>query len=131
MPTLDPGAAGVVFACGAMVAVALDAAATLELRGRSIAIVNMHTIKPLDADTVVAFARGTGAIVMPENHSIIGGLGSAVAEALMKAGVHAGFAWVGVRDTFAEGGSTPFLFEKYGLTAGAIVAAFNRMRGQA
>jgi len=112
-------------------AAALDAVATLELRGRSVAVVNMHTIKPLDVDTVVAFARSTGAVVPAENHSTIGGLGSALAQALMEAGVHAGFARVGIRDPFAEGGSTPFLFEKYGLTAGAIVAAFDRMRGQA
>ena len=70
-------------------------------------------------------------MVTAENHSIVGGLGTAVAETLMEAdmGTDAavGFARIGVRDTFAEGGSTPYLFEKYGLTAAAIVAAFERL----
>jgi len=65
-----------------------------------------------------------------ENHSIIGGLGSAVAETLLEAGVAAGFARVGVADRFAEGGSTSYLQTKYGLDAAAIVAAFRRASTQ-
>ena len=121
------GADAVVFASGAMVEQALAAAAILAERGREVAVTNLHTIKPFDADAVVAQARATGIVVAAENHSIIGGLGSAVAEALCEAGVGAAFARVGVRDTFAEGGSTPYLFETYGLSAAAIVRALERL----
>ncbi|MFG5410015.1 transketolase C-terminal domain-containing protein [Piscinibacter sakaiensis] len=107
---------------GALVQPALDAAARLAPLGREVAVVNVHTIKPLDVETVVAMARRCRVVLTAENHSIIGGLGSAVAEALMEAGVAARFDRVGVRDTFAEGGSTPYLFRKYGLDAEAIAA---------
>jgi len=131
--TRRAGRDAVVFASGAMVEQALAAAELLARRGRNVAVTNVHTIKPLDVDAVVAQARATGVVVAAENHSIIGGLGSAIAEALCEADVHAAFARVGVRDTFAEGGSTPYLFEKYGLTADAIVRAleglWERRRG--
>ena len=90
-------------------------------------MVNVHTLKPLDIDTVVARAQATGVVVTAENHSIIGGLGSAVAEALAEASVGAKFARIGIRDTFAEGGSTPYLFEKYGLSAANLVATLDRL----
>jgi transketolase len=127
---LREGRDAVVFACGALVQPALEAAALLAKRGREVAVTNLHTIKPLDVDAVVAQARETGVVVAAENHSIVGGLGSAVAEAIAEAGIGARFARIGVRDTFAEGGSTPWLFEKYGLTAGAIVAALERLWAQ-
>ncbi len=121
------GGDAVVFACGAMVQIALDAAAQLAARGRQVSVVNVHTLKPLDIDTVVARAQATGVVVTAENHSIIGGLGSAVAEALAEASVGAKFARIGIRDTFAEGGSTPYLFEKYGLSAANLVATLDRL----
>jgi transketolase len=121
---------GVVFACGMMVAIAEAAAARLAARGRAIAVVDVHTIKPLDRDTVLHWATRTGHVVTAENHSIIGGLGSAVAETLMEAGVRARFRRIGVQDTFAEGGSTPYLFAKYGLDAAAIEAAFAASWGE-
>lgn len=117
----------VVFASGAMVQIALDAASALAARGRQIAVVNVHTVKPLDVDTVLSRARATGVVVTAENHSIIGGLGSAVAETLAEAGIATAFARVGIRDTFAEGGSTPYLFEKYGLSAAHIIATLERL----
>ena len=118
--------AGVIFACGLMVQAALEAAATLAAQGIEIAVVNLPTIKPLDCELVTEMARRATCVVTAENHTIIGGLGSAVAETLMEAGVHVGFARVGIRDTFAEGGSTPYLLRKYGLTAADIVAGFFR-----
>ena len=72
----------VIFACGYMVHQALEAAADLADRGISAAVVNVHTIKPLDAETVVKYARRCGAVVTAEEHSIIGGLGGAIAEVL-------------------------------------------------
>lgn len=125
------GEHAVVFACGAMVEIALAAAAALAGAGHRVAVVNVATLKPLDAATIVEWARRTGVVVTAENHSIIGGLGSAVAETLLEAGVATRFARVGVRDTFAEGGSTPYLFGKYGLTAGAIADAVVRLRSRA
>ena len=82
----------------------------------------MPTVKPLDPD-FAELARALPVIVTAENHSIIGGLGSAVAELLMERGVRAEFRRVGVRDTFAEGGSTPYLFQKYGLSEQSIIDA--------
>jgi transketolase len=123
---LRPGRDGTIIACGISVAAALQAAETLAVEGIDAGVVNMATVKPLDAPLVVACARKTGVIVTAENHSIIGGLGSAVAETLLEAGVAVGFERVGVRDCFAEGGSTPYLQTKYGLDAPAIAAAFRR-----
>ena len=119
------GKDAVVFAAGAMVGQALAAADVLARRGRQVAVTNVHTIKPLDVDAIVAQARECGVVVTAENHSIVGGLGSAVAEALCESDVSTAFARVGVRDTFAEGASTPYLFEKYGLSANAIVQALD------
>jgi len=69
-------------------------------------------------------------VVTAENHSIIGGLGSAVAEMLMENDVSSKFRRIGVRDTFAEGGTTPFLFEKYGLSANALAATVRQTLAQ-
>ena len=105
-----------IFATGLMVAEALKAAGMLEEKGVSAAVVNFHTIKPLDAGTALAFAEKTGAVVTAEEHSVIGGLGSAVAEKLMGK-TRAKFAMVGVEDRFGRSGKPSDLFEAYGLTA--------------
>lgn len=126
---LREGAHGVVFACGLMVQAALTAASMLAQEGSELTVVNLPTLKPLDHELVVEQARRAGIVITAENHTIVGGLGSAVAETLMEAGVRAAFTRVGLRDTFAEGGSTPYLLHKYGLTADAIVAAFRQLRG--
>lgn len=112
-----------ILACGLMVTLALEAASTLEAEGCSVAVVNVSTIKPLDVESIRSVAERTGRVVTAENHSVIGGLGSAVAEALLETGVPARFARVGIRDTFGEGASAPYLFEKYGLTSTSIVEA--------
>jgi transketolase len=124
------GGDAVVFACGLMVDIAEIAAERLARQGRSVAVIDMHTIKPLDVESVRQWATRTGNVVTAENHSIVGGLGSAVAETLMEAGIHARFRRVGVRDTFAEGGSTPYLFRKYGLDADAVEAALAACWGE-
>jgi transketolase len=111
----------VIFACGLMVTLALEAADDLAREGRSAAVVNVSTLKPLDAAGIAAIAARYRCVVTAENHSIVGGLGSAVAEALMEAGVACRFARVSIGDTFAEGASAPYLFEKYGLTSATIV----------
>jgi len=127
---LRRGLHGTIFASGLSVAAALEAAETLAKDGSDVSVVNIATVKPLDTALVVELAKSTGIVVAAENHSIIGGLGSAVAETLMEAGVPAGFARVGIQDTFAEGGTTPYLQAKYGLGAKDIVAAYGRAAAQ-
>jgi transketolase len=106
-----------ILACGIMVAEALAAADLLAEQGLSATVANMASLKPLDTDLVERLAREHPVLVTAENHSVIGGLGSAVAETLALAGLAPRFAMVGVRDVFAEGGSTRYLMEKYGLSA--------------
>jgi transketolase len=124
---LRDGTDVVIFACGLMVTLALAAAEQLGHEGKSVAVVNVHTLKPLDAEAICAIAARTGAVVTAENHSVIGGLGSAVAQALLAAGVPCRGAQVGIADTFAEGASPGYLFAKYGLDTAAIVAACRRL----
>jgi transketolase C-terminal domain/subunit len=107
---------------GMMVAPALAAARVLRAAGAVTVVVNVPVIKPLDTATVLAVARATTAIVTAENHTIIGGLGSAVAEALAEAGLGRPLRRIGLADTFAEGAKdAPYLFTKYGLTTQHIV----------
>lgn len=125
------GDAGVIFACGLMVTLALDAAEELSREGHDMSVVNVSTLKPLDTELIVEVAGRTQNVVTAENHSIIGGLGSAVAETLMEAGVSCRYTRVGIADRFGEGASAPYLFEKYGLTKQAILAACRRLRDRA
>lgn len=111
-----------IFATGIMTAKALDAAETLAKQGIQAEVINVHTIKPLDEETVIASAKKTGKVVTAEEHSIIGGLGSAVAEVLARQ-CPTKQAFVGVQDSFGESGSPDDLLKKYGLTAEAIVKA--------
>lgn len=110
---------------GQMVSVCLDAAVALEKEGISAEVVNMSTIKPLDTDAVERSVSKTGCAVTAEEHSIIGGLGSAVAECLSE-GINAPLTRVGTRDTFGESGDARLLMEKYGLTAENVAAAAKR-----
>jgi transketolase len=112
------------FASGMMLAPALAAARLLGEHGVSVSLVNVPVIKPLDTNTVADVARAARVAVAAENHTIVGGLGSAVAEALAEAGLGRPLRRVGLLDTFAEGSLTaPYLFDKYGLSTQAIVDA--------
>ena len=119
---LRDGSDVTIFATGIMVAKALAAAGELAAAGISARVVNIHTIKPLDEELVIASARKTGKVITAEEHSVIGGLGSAVAEVLARS-CPTKQAFVGIQDTFGESGSPEDLLEKYGLTAEAIVKA--------
>ena len=112
-----------IIAAGLSVTHALAAAGALAPEGVDACVVDMPSIKPLDADLVRDCACVTGALVTAENHSIIGGLGTAVAEVLADAGIGLPFKRVGLADRFAEGGSTDYLFGKYHLDATAIASA--------
>lgn len=118
-----------VIATGIMVSMALEAAETLSGEGISVRVINMHTIKPIDAEAIVAAAKETGAIVTAEEHNIIGGLGSAVAEVVVE-NCPVPVERVGVKDTFGESGTPDDLLKKYGLTAGDIAAAVKKVMGR-
>lgn len=109
-------------ACGVMVEQALAAADALALEGVHAEVLDVSTVKPLPADQIAASARKTGAVVTCEEHSIIGGLGSAVAEALGEL-APVPLARVGVRDVFGTSGEPAELMEHFGLTGTHIAAA--------
>jgi len=111
-----------IIATGIMVGSAKQAAEKLKEAGISARVLNIHTIKPIDQKAVVKAAADTGAIVTCEEHSIIGGLGSAVAEVLVE-NYPVVMERVGVKDTFGESGTPSTLLVKYHLTADDIVTA--------
>lgn len=119
---LRDGCDAAVIATGLMVQEALKAADILANRGRQVMVIDMAAIKPLDEDLVVAAARKTGFVVTAEEHSVIGGLGGAVAETLSRR-CPTRQAYVGIQDCFGESGKAGDLLKKYGLTAEAIVDA--------
>lgn len=110
-------------ASGIMVANALEAAAALEVEGVSAMVVDMHTIKPLDTDMVLKAAKACKAIVTCENHSIYGGLGSAVAECLAENAVGVPLRRIGFQDRYGEVGFRPYLEQAIGLSPADVVMA--------
>ena len=109
-----------IIAAGLMIPRALAAAEQLKAEGIDAAVVNMHTIKPIDEECILRMAKQCKGIVTAEEHSIIGGLGSAVAEVLAGQS-DVKFARVGIMDQFGQSGTPDALFEEYGLTAENIV----------
>ena len=107
-------------ATGMMVSVALDAAEQLQNEGISAAVVNIHTIKPLDKELIRRMAATTGAIVTAEEHTVIGGLGAAVAETVCES-CPVPVLRVGTNDQFGRSGKVPALLEAYGLTAARLI----------
>ena len=126
---LANGRDAVIFASGLMVAEALQARAELAEQGVFVSVANIHTLKPLDHEFILDLARSTGHVLTAKNHTVMGGLGSAVAETLLEAGMQVKFERVGIRDTFAEGGSTPYLFDQYGLSSRHLVARVLELLG--
>ena len=111
-----------IVATGIMVNEAVIAAEELAKESIDARVIDIHTIKPLDEEIIIKAARETKAIVTAEEHSVIGGLGSAVAEVVVK-NAPVKMAMVGQKDTFGESGKPDQLKEKYGMTAADIVAA--------
>lgn len=109
-------------ACGAMCGQALEAADLLAKEGIQARVVDMFTIKPLDTGLILQAAKDTKAIVAVEEHSVIGGLGGAVAETLADAGVGIPLERVGIADRFTETGSYPDLLKALGLDSPTIAA---------
>ena len=114
------------FACGIEVAQVIHAAEELASEGISARVIDMHTIKPLDKEAVLKAAAECGAVVTAEEHSIIGGLGSAVAEVLADR-QNVPFEMIGIKDHFGESGKPDELYEKFGLTAKYIKEAALRV----
>lgn len=119
---LREGLDATIIATGIMVAAALEAADKLVEKGIQAGVLDVHTIKPLDIEAITRVARETGALVTAEEHSVIGGLGGAVAEALVE-NYPVPLKRVGIMDKFGVSGSPDELLEKYELTPGAIVRA--------
>ncbi|MFA6377108.1 MAG: transketolase family protein [Acholeplasmataceae bacterium] len=115
-----------IFATGIMVKEALDAQKILAEQGISASVINIHTIKPIDKEAIIKEAKKTKAVVTAENHNIINGLGSAVAEVLVE-NCPTVMERVGVMDHFGEVGKKDFLMEKFGLKAKNIVEACKRV----
>ena len=105
-----------------MVNEAAMAAEALANDGVDVRVIDMHTIKPLDEEIIIKAAKETGAIVTAEEHSVIGGLGSAVAEVVVK-NAPVKMAMVGQHDTYGESGKPDELKKKYGMTSDDIIAA--------
>lgn len=120
--TVRSGRDVTVIATGIMVNEAVMAAEKLAEDGVDVRVIDIHTIKPIDEDAIVKAAEETGAIVTAEEHSVIGGLGSAVAEVVVKK-APVKMAMVGQQDTFGESGKPDQLKEKYGMTAANIISA--------
>ncbi len=125
-PVLREGDDAAIFACGIMVAEALTAARQLAEAGLEVTVVNVSSIKPMDEKTIIEAARQAGAVVTAEEHSVVGGLGSAVAELLARH-YPVPVEMVGVQDTFGESGSPSDLLQKYGLTAHHIARGVERV----
>ena len=126
-----PGTDVALFASGMMFATALAAARALDDSGVHVCVVNVPTIKPLDIATVLTAASAARIVVTAENHSIIGGLGSAVAEAIAEAGLGRPLRRIGLMDTFAEGSlDSTYLFDRYGLSTRTLIETIWSALGQ-
>ena len=116
---LREGKDAVLFCCGIMVEVCLEVAEILAKQGKDVAVVNMHTIKPLDAALVKQYADQCKAVFTVEEHSVIGGLGDAVAEVLTGNGEYT-FHKLGIEDKFGQSGKPLDVLREYGLAADQI-----------
>ena len=123
--SVRPGTDVTIIAAGLMVGRSLEAATMLQSQGISAAVLDMHTIKPLDVEAVMGSARATGALVTAEEHSVIGGLGGAVAE-VVGAEMPVPVVRVGLPDCFAESGPYGAILDRYGMSVQDIIEAARR-----
>jgi len=118
---VEDGADITFIATGTMVEPALEARKTLLKQGIEACVIDMHTVKPLDAKLVLKYAKKTNGIITAEEHSIIGGLGAAVAETLAEKSIPTKFLRMGIKDKFCESGDPVDLLEKYELNSKHMV----------
>ena len=125
------GGHAVLIASGMMVAAAARACEVLETNDVPVTLLNVPVVKPLDAATILASVRGAAAVITAENHNVIGGLGSAVAEVLAGAGASVPLQRIGIQDVFARGAkSATHLFAEHGLSTADLVEAVWRGLGR-
>lgn len=117
---LKDGSDVTIIATGMMVSKALEASEKLSKEGIKVRVINIHTIKPIDKEIIINAAKETKAIITAEEHSIIGGLGSAVTEVVSE-NAPIKVKRVGIKDVFGESGKADELVEKYGLTADNLI----------
>jgi transketolase len=118
-----------IFACGHMVWKAIEAGRILEEQGIGVEVINIHTVKPMDHEAVISSVRKTRCAVTVEEHNVIGGLGDAIAQAVVKE-FPVPIEYVGTRDTFGESGTPTQLLTKYGLDTPNIVEAARKVMGR-
>lgn len=123
---LREGTDATIIACGVMVGQAVAAAEELAKKGVQVGVVDMFSIKPIDKELILESAKKTGAIITAEEHTVIGGLGGAVAEVLTAGDAKVAQEFVGVRDCHAECGPYSGLLKKYGLDVADVVAAVEK-----
>lgn len=116
-----------VIACGLLVHKAMEAAEIMAQRGVSVRVVDMYSVKPIDRELIMKCARETGRIVCAEEHNVIGGLGSAVAEVLAHEGAGVPVEFVGIQDVFSETAPYAQLLKKYGVDAEGVVAGIEKV----
>lgn len=123
---LSQGSDVSIFACGHLVWIAIEAARILEAKGFSVEVINIHTIKPIDEETILKSIHKTRCAVTAEEHNIIGGLGDSIAQISAK---HQPIPieFVGTKDSFGESGTPMELLNKYGLDSSSIVAAAEKV----
>ena len=115
-----------IFACGHLVWKAIEAGKILEAEGISVEVINLHTIKPLDVEAIVASISKTGCAVTAEEHNVIGGMGDAVAQVAAKY-CPVPIEYIGTQDTFGESGTPNQLLAKYGLDTPNVVEAAKKV----
>ncbi|MFO1200477.1 MAG: transketolase family protein [Burkholderiaceae bacterium] len=121
---LRDGADVLIVSTGLMTMRALEAAEKLRADSVNAAVLHVPTVKPLDEATILREAGKPGRlVVVAENHSVVGGLGEAIAGSLMRAGVHPAFRQVGLPDAFLDAGALPTLHDRYGISTGTMVAS--------
>jgi transketolase len=123
---LSEGTDVTIFACGHLVWKAVEAGRLLQEKGISAEVINLHTIKPLDTDAILKSVQKTRCVVTAEEHNIIGGMGDAVAQTLVRH-LPTPIEYVGTKDTFGESGTPTELLKKYGLDTPDVVAAAEKV----
>ena len=122
-----PGSDATIIGCGSIIYECMMASKALQDKGINASVLDMHTIKPFDRDAVIRYAKDSGVVVTVEEHSINGGLGSAVAEALCEEGVPVKFKRIALPDEFALLGPLDQVYHRYGLDRDGIVEAITGM----
>ena len=124
------GADVTIIACGLMVGEALEAAEQLAAEGIDAEVINMHTIKPIDREAILKAVMDTRRIITVEDHNVIGGLGSAVAEVVVESGKGCAFKQLGIQDKFAPIGLHEDIMSMLGIDSNGIVEAVREVMGK-